>query len=200
MNRLGSGRCLNQNPRGPCRGLLGWAAKGVWGRQGRENRCVERAGARGPRARVRKRRAGSAPAAPLPRGLQGRASGQVPVPTDSWPRRPLACGGIRREKGRRCRRRSLLGAGCKMKARVLSLCFPGPGIQQAPQRCAGFRGGGPGSSLPTARLTRGPRSGSANSQGLVRCGRRLEPRDPRPRSAAQPEKLAAAAQVGPASP
>lgn len=35
---------------------------------------------------------------------------------------------------------------------------------------------GPGSSLPTARLTRGPRSGAANSQGLVWCGRRLEPR------------------------
>lgn len=59
---------------------------------------------------------------------------------------------------------------------------------------------GPGQSLPTARLTRGPRSGAANSQGLARCGRRLEPREQRPRSAARPEKLSAAAQVCPASP
>ncbi|CAM9460173.1 unnamed protein product [Rangifer tarandus platyrhynchus] len=58
----------------------------------------------------------------------------------------------------------------------------------------------PSASLPTARLTRGPQSGAANSQGLARCRRRLEPREQRPRSAAQPEKLAAAAQVGPASP
>ena len=67
-------------------------------------------------------------------------------------------------------------------------------------RLRGLSPRSPGPSLPAAQRTRGPGNGAANWQGQAQSGRRPEPREQRPRSAEQPEKLAAAARVGPASP
>lgn len=195
-----------RKPLSPCRGSPGWAEKGARGRQRRERWLEEEAGACGPRGRVRKRGAGYARAAPLQRGLRGRpracgcergGRSQLRLARSPAGRRP----GDQEGRGRRCRKPASAGGGLQDEEGLcpFALLPPArPPASTAPPRELSRTG--PGPSLPAARLTRGPGNGVANSQGRARSGRKLEPREQRPRSVAQPEKLAAAAPFGPASP
>lgn len=128
---------------------------------------------------MRKRGAGSEPAASLPRGLAGSWGGGVRWPAGAGegggPTLPLALSpaghrpGDQEGRGRASRSQRLLGVGCKMKkASVLSVCFPRPGLRQAPHGCAGSRREVPAQASPR-------RSGLVDL-GMVRPTGRGKPR------------------------
>lgn len=172
-------------------------------------------GAPRPRARVRKRGAGSAPLLPS-RGASraGCALGRCDVQGcerdgvggESHSARILtalrAAGlGILREGAADSAEPASPGGRVAGKRRPLSFRFASPGQASSKNRTA-TRALAERSrpSLPAARLTRGPRNSGANTQEPARGGRRPEPQSRGPAALAQPEKLAAAARVGCASP
>ena len=78
VNRLGSGRRLNQKPARSLPWVAGMGRKRGVGAAGPGEPLRGKGGGARPQGSSAKPRAGSAPAAPLPRGLRGRASGQIP--------------------------------------------------------------------------------------------------------------------------
>lgn len=106
-------------------------------------------------------------------------------------------------RGRGSSRTRVCGGGGQVagKRRPLSFRFASPGQASSKNRTATqalTERSRP--NLRAVRLTQGPRNGVANSRGPAGSGRRPEPRSRGPAALAQPEKLAVAAPVGPASP
>lgn len=194
---LGSGRILAQKPSRAPPSIAEIGGKGDAGNQAPGCRQEEEAGASRPRARVRKRGAGSARRLPY----RGASRGPLRAPRLRSPgvratwgrggRSPTLCAssqlrgpGYLEGRGRgSSRTRVCGGAGCrKKKASILSFCFPGPGFQQEPHRHTGSHGEVPaeppcGAADPWAQEWCGQLSGA--------CRERAETwtPEPRPRSA-----------------
>lgn len=184
--------------RGRGGGSAGSASAGSAGwrkRRGRAARGVE-CGSVAQATRGRPPSSGASGGRPRACGCERGGRSQLRLARSPAGRRP----GDQKGRGRRCRKPTSAGGGLQDEEGLcpFALLPPArPPASTAPPR--GLSRTAPGPILPAARLTRGPGNGVANSQGRARSGRKLEPREQRPRSVAQPEKLAAAAPFGPAS-